>query len=292
MNASTPRSFVVTGASTGIGQACVQHLSGLGHRVFAGVRKAADADRLRRAHARVTPVQFDVRDAAALRRAADEVAQAVGAAGLHGLVNNAGVAVAAPLEYLPPDDLREQLDINVVGQLAVTQAFLPLLRQGPPGRVVFISSVSGLMATPMVGAYCASKFALEALADAWRLELREWGIPVSLVEPGQIATPIWDTASRAADERVRRMPPEASTRYAWLTRAMRVSAGHGAKHGLDPQQVAQAVHKALLDARPQPRYLVGKEGPAVRVLNRLPTGLRDRLILAQMRKMAAGYREP
>jgi len=282
--------IVVTGSSTGIGAACALHLADVGYRVFAAVRKEADAERLRQKHAAITPILFDVRDGAALRQAVERVSQEVGSAGLRGLVNNAGIAVAAPLEYLPLEDLRLQLEINVVGQLAVTQAFLPLLRQGR-GRITFISSISGLVATPMVGAYSASKFALESLADSLRLELKEWGIEVNLIEPGQIATPIWTTSAAAADERQGRMPPEAPARYGWMMRAARVRVGQGAKHGLDPHQVALAVEKALVGPNPKTRYLVGKEGLVVRILAALPDRLRDRIVLSQVRKMAAAYRE-
>ena len=284
------RAVVVTGSSTGIGEACALHLAKLGYRVFAAVRKDADAERLRQKHVHITPLLFDVRDAAALRRAADFVAGEVGSAGIQGLLNNAGIAVAAPLEYLPLDDLRMQLEVNVVGQLAVTQAFLPLVRQGK-GRITFISSISGLLATPMVGAYSASKFALEALADSLRLELKEWGIEVNLIEPGQIATPIWTTSAQAADERAERMDPQAPTRYGWMMRAARVRVGQGTKHGLDPHQVALTVERALLGPSPKTRYVVGKEGLAVRILAALPDRLRDKIVLSQVRKMAAAYRE-
>jgi NAD(P)-dependent dehydrogenase (short-subunit alcohol dehydrogenase family) len=191
---------------------------------------------------------------------------------------------------LPLEDLRLQLEINVVGQLAVTQAFLPLLRQGK-GRITFMSSISGLMATPIVGAYSASKHAVEALADSLRLELKEWGIEVNLVEPGQVATPIWATSAEAADERQGRMGPEAGSRYGWMLRAARVRAGQGAKHGTDPHEVALAVEKALVGPSPKTRYLVGKDSLAIWIIAALPDRLRDRIILSQVRKMAAAYRE-
>ncbi|HEX5043887.1 MAG TPA: SDR family oxidoreductase [Candidatus Polarisedimenticolaceae bacterium] len=289
---SPPRhgALVVTGASTGIGEACARHLANLGYRVFAAVRKEPDAETLAQKHPNITPILFDVRDASALRQAAEFVAKEVGSAGIQGLLNNAGIAVAAPLEHLPLEDLRLQLEINVVGQLAVTQAFMPLLRQGR-GRITFMSSISGLLAAPIVGAYSASKHAVEALADALRLELKEWGIEVNLVEPGQIATPIWTTSARAADERQGRMAPETVARYGWMMRAARVRAGQGAKHGTDPHEVALAVAKALVGPRPKTRYLVGKDARAVKVIAALPDRLRDRIVLKQVRKMAAAYRE-
>lgn len=276
--------------STGIGEACTLHLANLGHRVFAAVRKEADAERLRRQNVNITPLLFDVRDEGAVRAAADLVSRDVGPSGIQGLVNNAGVAVAAPLEYLPVDDLRLQLEINVVGQIAVTQAFLPLLRQGK-GRIAFISSISGLMANPMVGAYSASKHAIEALADALRMELAEWGIEVVVVEPGQIATPIWETSAKAAEVRQRRMPPEAKTRYGWMMRGARVRAAEGATLGTDPREVATTVAKALLSAKPKTRYVVGRDGRLVRMLAVLPDRLRDRLVLGRLRKMSAASRD-
>ncbi|MEK7693262.1 MAG: SDR family oxidoreductase, partial [Chloroflexota bacterium] len=186
------RSVVITGASTGIGEACALHLDALGWRVFAGVRKGADGEALqRKASARLIPVRIDVTDQASIASACDAVAQELGARGLDGLVNNAGIAVAAPLEFVPIDDLRRQLEINVIGQIAVTQAFLALIRTAR-GRIVNIGSVSGKLATPFTGPYSASKFAMEALTDALRIELRPWKIEVSIVEPGSIATPIWE----------------------------------------------------------------------------------------------------
>ena len=283
------KSFVVTGSSTGIGEACALHLAKLGHRVFACVRKDADAENLRRKHANLTPLLLDVRDTAAVREAAAVVARSC-PDGLQGLVNNAGIAVAAPLEYLSLDDLRLQLDVNVVGQIAVTQAFLPLLRRAK-GRIVFISSISGLMASPMVGAYSASKHALEALGDSLRMELEESGVHVTLVEPGQIATPIWTTSARAAEERQTRMDPEAVARYGWMMRAARVRVHQGTKHGTDPREVAKVVEKALLSVHPKTRYLIGKDARAVRFISALPDRWRERIVMGQLRKMAAAYKE-
>ncbi|MGD1157325.1 MAG: SDR family oxidoreductase, partial [Terriglobia bacterium] len=182
---------VITGASTGIGEACALHLDKLGFRVFAGIRKAADAEALRhRASARLVPIRLDVSDETEVEQAARNVTEALRGEGLAGLVNNAGIVVAGMLEFLPLDALRRQLEVNVVGQVAVTQAFLPHLRKAR-GRIVNIGSVSGLIAGPFSGAYAASKFALEALTDALRVELRPWKIHVSIVEPGNIQTPIW-----------------------------------------------------------------------------------------------------
>src|SRR3954471_14417569 len=167
---------VITGASTGIGATCAAHLSSLGFRVFAGVRKPEDAERAREAGHE--PLTIDVTDPESIRSAVEQV----GDAPLSGLVNNAGIAVAGPLEFIPIDEFRRQLDVNVVGQVAVTQAFLPALRRSR-GRVVFVGSIAGRSALPFLGAYAASKFAVEAVTDALRVELRPWGIDVAVVEP-------------------------------------------------------------------------------------------------------------
>jgi NAD(P)-dependent dehydrogenase (short-subunit alcohol dehydrogenase family) len=186
---SPPRgAVVITGASTGIGRACTLLLDALGFQVFAGVRKAEDGESLRRAtSARLTPVFIDVTDEQSIAAAAKSVSQEVGDAGLVELVNNAGIAIPGPLEYLTLEELRRQLEINLVGQFAVTQAFLPLLRK-TRGRIVNVSSLAGKLTTPFNGAYSAAKHGMEAFSDSLRMELAPWGIHVSVVEPGTIAT--------------------------------------------------------------------------------------------------------
>jgi NAD(P)-dependent dehydrogenase (short-subunit alcohol dehydrogenase family) len=179
---------VVTGASTGIGLACARLLAGRGFQVFAGVRKEADAEALRSEAASLHPVQLDVTDSEGIAEAARTVREAAGP-GLAGLVNSAGVAVTGPLEYLPVDELRTQLEVNLVGQVAVLQAFLPALRLSR-GRIVNISSIGGRVALPLAGPYAASKFALEAVSDSLRRELAPWGVRVAVVEPGGVRTPV------------------------------------------------------------------------------------------------------
>src|SRR4051812_39464080 len=183
---SAPRAVVVTGASTGIGEAIARRMDA-GFRVFAGVRKEEDAERLRAAGANIEPVLLDVTDQASIDAAAATVKAAVRDQGLAGLVNNAGIAVSAPLEFLPVDELRNQLEVNVVGQVAVTQAFLSDIRTAK-GRIINIGSIGGKVAFPLAGAYAASKFAMEAITDSLRRELRPWGIEVSIVEPGGVKT--------------------------------------------------------------------------------------------------------
>ncbi len=190
--------ILITGASTGIGAACAADLARRGFRVFAGVRKDTDGERLKDQSADIVPLLLDVTDSAQIAAAADTVGRTVGDACLAGLVNNAGIVVAGPLEILPLDELRRQLEVNVVGQVAVLQAMLPLLRKAR-GRIVNISSVNGRFAPPYMAPYSASKHALEAINNALRLELRAWGIHVSIIEPGATATPIWDKSLAAAN---------------------------------------------------------------------------------------------
>src|SRR3990172_7462174 len=230
------RAVVVTGASTGIGEACALRMDKLGWRVFAGVRNEADAQRLRQeASGQLTPIMLDVTDQAQIEAAAKTVGDALGEAGLSGLVNNAGVSVPGPLEFLPIDELRRQLEVNVSGQIAVTQASLPLLRRGH-GRIVNIGSISGKLSTPLMGAYCASKFAMEALTDALRQELRPWGIDVAIVEPGNINTPIWQKGQTYGDEMEKRLPQEALALYRPAINALREAARKFEGAGIPPDR--------------------------------------------------------
>jgi NAD(P)-dependent dehydrogenase (short-subunit alcohol dehydrogenase family) len=202
-----------------------------------------------------------------------------------GLVNNAGIAVGGPLEFLPLDDLRQQLEVNVVGPVAMAQAFLPLLRRGG-GRIVQMGSVSGLFASPFLGPYSASKFALEALSDALRVELRPWGIHVSIIEPGVIATPIWRKSLAAADEALAEMPPALEELYGQTLGAVRREV-QGLR-GVPAARVADAVVHALTAARPRARYHV--IGPSARVrlaLAYLPSRLRDWLVARYLEREGA-----
>ena len=271
------RAVVVTGASSGIGEACALRLDGLGFRVFAGVRRQQDSDALRRkASERLAPVMLDVTDPLSVQSASDSVAAATGGVGLAGLVNNAGTAVAAPLEFLPLGELRRQLEVNVVGQIAVTQAFLPLLRQGS-GRIVNIGSVSGRIASPLLGAYTASKFAMEGLTDTLRRELSPWGVAVSIVEPGRIATPIWEKSLKVADELLAALPRRALELYGPAIEEVRRGALEAARWGAPPEKVARAVEHALTAKRPRTRYPVGPDARLGALLVRLlPDPVLDR----------------
>lgn len=271
------RAVVVTGASTGIGQACALRLDRMGFAVFAGVRKEADAEALRaKASDRLTPVSLDVTRPQDIEQAEGLVARAIGDEGMAGLVNNAGIAVGGPLEFLPLDALRHLLDVNLVGQVAVTQAFLPLLRRGS-GRIVNIGSLSGVMALPFIGAYSASKFALEAVTDALRVELRPWGIHVSIVEAGGIETPIWNKSLATADEMMVTLPPQGRAWYGTVLAGLRERLGR--RRGLPADHVARVVVHALTAPRPKTRYVVGRGARSkILVWRLLPDRLRDWLI--------------
>ena len=191
---------MITGTSTGIGEATALHLAKLGYRVLAGVRKEGDGERLvDQAGSGLVPVLIDVTEPATIDEAVRTVTDTVGEDGLVGLVNNAGVAIGGPLEYLAVEQWRHQFEVNVLGPVAVTRAFLPLIRQGG-GRIIFIGSIGGRVAAPFVGPYSASKFAVEAIAESLRQELQPWHIPVVVIEPGAIKTPIWEKGLSQADE--------------------------------------------------------------------------------------------
>jgi NAD(P)-dependent dehydrogenase (short-subunit alcohol dehydrogenase family) len=279
----TRGAVVVTGASTGIGEACALRLDRAGFRVFAGVRKEEDGARVKApASERLSPLIIDVTDAASIASAKDTVSAAVGDAGLAGLVNNAGVGVGGALEFLPLDDLRRQLEVNVIGQMAVTQAFLPLIRKGR-GRIVNMGSIGGKVATPFLGPYNASKFAMEALTDALRQELRPWGIHVVIVEPGNIKTPIWDKAKSSADAVEQSLGEEGRVLYANSITALRQTLDKQAVAGIPPDEVAKRVEHALTAPRPKTRYLVGNDARMQAVLGRVvPDRTRDGLVARYM----------
>jgi NAD(P)-dependent dehydrogenase (short-subunit alcohol dehydrogenase family) len=264
---------LVTGASTGIGEATVLHLSTLGFDTVGAVRKDEDAERLEARGVRT--VRIDVTDPDQIAAARDSL----GDTPLAGLVNNAGIAVAAPLEFLPMDRLRQQLEINLIGQAAVTQAFLPALRRAR-GRIVMVSSIGGRMALPLVSPYNASKFGLEGLSDSLRRELRPQGVDVILIEPGGVKTPIWKKGGELADEMLEDMPPEAERLYGKMTAKLRAeTAKIEQERGIEPREVAEAIGTALTASRPRTRYLVGSDAKMrARMIKVLPDRVMDRLI--------------
>jgi NAD(P)-dependent dehydrogenase (short-subunit alcohol dehydrogenase family) len=276
------RSVVVTGSSTGIGWGTAKVLIARGFRVFGSVRRAEDAERLRREFGPAfVPLQFDVTEESAVRRAADQVSAELASATLAGLVNNAGVAFPGPLLYLPIQEFRQQVEINLTGQLIVTQAFGPLLgadsaRVGPPGRIVMMSSVGGRNGSPFLGPYNASKFGLEGLAESLRRELMIFGIDVVVIAPGAVVTPIWDKAE-ALDER-----PYASTPYAEALAAVKTFAIEQGRHGFPPETVGRVVHKALTVSRPRWRYTVTPDPFMFRLAMALPKRLLDRIVARRL----------
>ena len=284
MAAGTQRgAVVVTGASSGIGEACARRLAGLGFQVFAGVRTAHDGERLEREIPGARALRIDVTDADSIAQAMRAVGEATGGDGLAGLVNNAGIAVPAPLEHQPIDDFRRQLEVNLVGQVAVTQAFLPALRTAR-GRIVNVSSIGGKVAVPLLGAYAASKFALEGVSDVLRRELRPWGIRVAVIEPGTIATPIWDKGIASGDELRASMSAQAQRDYAKLIATVRSVSEQGGRDGLAPDAVARDVAHALTARRPRTRYLVGREAKARGTMARfLPDRFMDAAIARVMK---------
>jgi NAD(P)-dependent dehydrogenase (short-subunit alcohol dehydrogenase family) len=267
-------SVLVTGASSGIGRACVETLASAGFHVFAGVRSSVDAEKLRsELGEHVSPLLLEATSERDVEAARDVVIERNGAGELAGIVHCAGIALAGPLECIRPEMLLHQLHVNVVGPFALSRALLPLLRTSR-GRLVFISSMSGRLALPFMGPYAASKFALEALIDAFRVELAPWGIEVVSVQPGVVSTPIW-TKSLAA-----MLQLDGADRYERRLKVMRDAAHAAQTHaGLDPRSVASMALHALTCARPRTRYPVGRFTSAMALAVRLlPDRMRDAAI--------------
>ena len=278
------KSVLVTGASTGIGKACVLSLLNEGWRVFAGVRKECDAEAIKQdSQHKAIPIMLDILEADSVSGAVSTIISQVGSEGFHGLVNNAGIAVACPFEALPLDDFRRQFEVNVFSQLSVIQGFMPLLRASK-GRIVNIGSISGRMATPFTGPYCSSKFALEAMTDALRMELRPWEIKVAIVEPGRIVTPIWQKSNDAAIELEKRIDPDKAALYRpYIDRFRKIILKMAAKGGT-PESVADAVVHALESKNPKTRYVIGTDAKVQNFLARfVPDKLRDNFILKNLR---------
>jgi NAD(P)-dependent dehydrogenase (short-subunit alcohol dehydrogenase family) len=274
---------LVTGASTGIGRACTEHLDGLGFTVFAGVRKEADADSIRGSRSGGTkPLMLDVTQPESIAAAMRSVEEAA-PAGLAGLVNNAGISVGGPLEFVAVEEWRRQLEVNLIGQVAMIQAALPALRSSR-GRIVNMTSIGGRLASPFLGPYNASKFALEAVTDALRVELRQFGIEVAAVEPGAVVTPIWEKGRATAEQAIASMPPEAMLLYSAGMAAISTFIDQGERSGVQPLEVARAVEHALTAKRPKTRYVVGRDAKIRLALTRLlPTRAMDSLVARTMK---------
>jgi NAD(P)-dependent dehydrogenase (short-subunit alcohol dehydrogenase family) len=270
------RLAVVTGASSGVGQATARELAARGFHVVAGVRKEADAERL--ATDGVEPVILDITNADQVAAVAERVENEPDGRPLAVLVNNAGIAVNAPVEALPLDGWRRQFDVNFFGQVAVTQALLPALLAAR-GRVVNVSSIGGRVAGPTFGAYSASKFALEAMSDALRREAGRFGLKVIVVEPGAVATPIWDKGITTAQDLIAGLTPEQQARYRDLLDAVLEQAKANSVEGIEPSEVARVIADAVDADRPKTRYLVGRDAKvAGRMAAVLPDRVMDRLI--------------
>jgi NAD(P)-dependent dehydrogenase (short-subunit alcohol dehydrogenase family) len=274
------KNILVTGTSTGIGRSSALELARRGWRVFAGVRKASDAESLvAEAEGTVEPLVLDVAAPDSIDTAVARLGELAGGE-LHGLVNNAGVYIGGPLELMQPEEIHRTFAVNVTGLLLLTRACLPLLRAAE-GRIVNISSISGLIAMPGVSVYAASKHAVEAITDSLRVELQPFGIKVIAIEPGGVKTPIWDKgAQRDAQARDDRGTAELRKLYEPIVRLLeKLNARPG---GLPPEALAEVVAEALESAKPKNRYLVGKDAKALKLLTRLPDGLRDKTIAAKI----------
>ena len=277
------RGFVlVTGTSTGIGAATAAHLAAEGFHVFAGVRREADGEAVQaKAPGKVTPLILDVTDEKAISAAAATVADAVGDRGLAGLVNNAGIAKPAPIEFQPLADFRTQLEVNLFGPVAMIQAFLPLIRRAG-GRIVNVGSIGGLLVLPLNGAYSASKFGIRAVTDALRLELRQWSIHVSLIEVAPVKTAIFDKTYAELDSLEQRLGEAGYRLYEEQAAAVRKATEKAAADADPPLVIAKAIADALTSDKPKTRYLVGHGGKQVAVAAALPDRARDRALAHEL----------
>ncbi len=248
------KTVVITGASTGIGRTAAEYLAAKGWRVFAGVRKLADAEILAAEHSNIIPLTLDVAKPDQLSKAVEQVSEKLCGAKLNGLINNAGIANMGPLAIQDMDQFRAHFEVNVFGLLAATQAFVPLLgadpeRQGQPGRIINITSVGGKVASPFLGAYTATKHAVESMTDSLRRELVVYGIDAIAIGPGAVKTPIWDKAEKANES-----SPYENTPWAKPIEAFSETMLEGGRDGLEPEHVARIIEKALTARKPKARY--------------------------------------
>jgi NAD(P)-dependent dehydrogenase (short-subunit alcohol dehydrogenase family) len=280
VNVENRGAVVVTGASSGIGAAAAEAFAREGFVTFAGVRRDADAARVAGLHPNIRPLKIDVTDRAEI----DAASRFVAASGLplRGLVNNAGVAIAGPLELLPVEEVRRQFEVNVFGQIAVSQAFLPQLRASR-GRLIFVGSISGRLAVPFISPYSASKFALRAFADALRVELAPAGIAVVLIEPSSVRTPIWGKGRNSRDRATAVLGPLAAEYYGPQIDAVFAQTQREEQNAMPVERVTAGLLHALTARRPRARYLVGRDARAGSILALMPPAVRDRAMRASMR---------
>jgi NAD(P)-dependent dehydrogenase (short-subunit alcohol dehydrogenase family) len=279
---------LITGSSSGIGEATALRLARAGWTVLAGVRQTAAGERLLSqlgdvTSGRIEPLLLDVTDERQIAQAAERVRELTGegeVGRLDALVNNAGLGISGPLELIPMEEIRNHVGVNLLAQIAVTKQLLPALRaarnpRGKGGRVVFVSSVGGRVSMAFTGPYAAAKHGLEAIGDVLRVELRSSGIRVALVEPGSVATPIWGK-SLAGERETIKVPPELQEQYGHVPAAMEKNIRNTEKRGVPPERVAQVIETALTARRPKSRYLVGADARAMVAIRRLlPDSLFD-----------------
>jgi NAD(P)-dependent dehydrogenase (short-subunit alcohol dehydrogenase family) len=275
------RTVLITGCSTGIGRSTALVLADRGFTVFGGVRSERHADELKAMNAAIAPVIMDVTREEDIARVVETLRNA-SAVGLWGLVNNAGVGLPAAVEFTSRDDLLQLFEVNTIAPLRLMQACLPLLRTAR-GRIVNVTSMNGILALPMVGGYSASKFALEALSDTLRIELRPWEVSVSVVRPGQIRTAIFDKAGAALTDRTAAITPELLSGYETMYARGEFFNQRGVKSPTPPEAVAKAVVHALTARSPRPHYHVGIDAQLMKTMRSwLPTRIRDRIIARVM----------
>lgn len=274
------QAVVITGASSGIGKSSALFLAERGFRVFAGVRKDSDAQTLRtESNDNLIPIMLDVTKEELIHQATQTVSKQLDGVHVLGLVNNAGVTASGPVEFLPLDDLRALWEVNVIGIVTVTQAFMPLLRQVQRGHIINISSFGGTISSPFLSPYHASKFALEAISDSLRMELKPWNINVTVLKPASIKTPIWDKAVNEYESLMARMPPEAQDYYGDALKKVTQSRQDFDAKGGDPQIVAEALYKVLSSPTPPTRRLLALNPFIFAFLRWLPDRWRDRLVM-------------
>ena len=281
-----PGTVLITGASTGIGRATAQYLDHNGWTVYAGVRKDSDGESLRQnASDRLRTIYLDVTNTSSIEAAISDIRD--GGDGLDALVNNAGISVNGPLEFIQLSEMRRMFEVNFFGLVAMTQAALPLIRE-TTGRIVHIGSMGGRHALPLIGAYAATKHAIEAIGEAQRRELSPWGIEVVVIEPGSVATPIWEKGRDAAAARQTSRSPREAELYGAAIDAVTARVQGAERSAIAPEEGAQVVEKALTLPRPRPRYLVGKDAKLHAWMARLlPDRLRDKVVLRAMKYPAA-----
>jgi NAD(P)-dependent dehydrogenase (short-subunit alcohol dehydrogenase family) len=281
--ASANRTILVTGASTGIGYDAALRMARRGFVVYAGARREVDLLALAAQHANIRPIRLDVTSSEDIAAAVQRVTQDTGGK-LYGLVNNAGIVKAGPVEFLPLEEWRAQMEVNLIGQIAVTQAFLPLIRAAK-GRILYVSSVSGEMSAPLTGAYSASKFALEGMLGSLRLELDSWKIQVISIRPGQISTPIWHKSLKTSSEIEAKMPPAAFELYGKSVNRLKQIVQAAPDKATPVSKVSDAIERALTASTPRFYYRVGNDAHVGGLLNwLLPARWMFKLILRFARK--------